>query len=306
MEDDVLSPHTGGKATCQSKAICEVCGHEYGDFGSHSGGTATCTEKAICEVCGQEYGSALGHDYIDHPAQAPTCTAIGWDAYQTCSRCDYTTYVEKPALGHTEVVDSAVEPTCTEPGKTEGKHCSVCGEVLVAQKDVPAKGHVEGTPVRENETAAGYDEVVYCAACKVELSRTHVANKGVLTFDLGGGTLDGKTGTITIEANVGDTIKLPGAPTRDGYTFKCWKGSQYAAGADYTVPEGGHEFTAEWEKDAEPAPSSSDSNARPSIPATGDNNEMLVMALSVAALGSLCVLAGCAARRRAYRGKHSR
>ena len=54
---------------------------------------------------------ADGHDLIDHAAQAPTCTAIGWDDYQTCSRCDYTTYVEKPALGHAEVTDSAVNLT---------------------------------------------------------------------------------------------------------------------------------------------------------------------------------------------------
>ena len=69
---------------------------------AHSGGKATCTEKAACEVCGQAYGNALGHDYIDHPAKKPTATEIGWDAYKTCSRCDYTTYVEKPATGKTE------------------------------------------------------------------------------------------------------------------------------------------------------------------------------------------------------------
>ena len=203
--------HSGGTATCTEKAKCETCGQEYGsalghkwdtewsydenghfhkclndgcsaknDEAAHSGGKATCTEKAKCETCGHEYGSALGHDLIDHAAQAPTCTAIGWgayqtcsrcdyttyvekpalghdlidhaaqaptctaigwDAYQTCSRCDYTTYVEKPALGHAEVTDPAVNPTCTESGKTEGKHCSVCGEVLVAQKPIPAIGH---------------------------------------------------------------------------------------------------------------------------------------------------------------------
>ena len=78
------------------------------------------------------------------------------------------------------------------------------------------------------------------------------AGKGTLTFDLAGGTLDGKTGSITMEANVGDTIKLPGAPTKDGYAFKFWKGSEYAAGAEYKV-EGDHAFTAEWVKDG-PAP----------------------------------------------------
>ena len=51
---------------------------------------------------------ALGHDLISHEAKDPTCTEVGWDAYETCSRCDHTTYVEKPALGHSwgEVVYS--------------------------------------------------------------------------------------------------------------------------------------------------------------------------------------------------------
>ena len=78
---------------------------------------------------------------------------------------------------------------------------------------------------------------------------TAIPKKATLTFDLAGGTLDGKTGTVTIEANVGDTVKLPSAPTKDGYTFKYWKGSEYAAGAEYKV-EGDHAFTAEWDKNA--------------------------------------------------------
>ena len=36
-----------------------------------------------------------GHDRVSHDAKAPTCTEIGWDAYDTCSRCEYSTYVEK-------------------------------------------------------------------------------------------------------------------------------------------------------------------------------------------------------------------
>ena len=170
--------HSGGTATCTQKAVCEKCGHEYGALAEHTGGTATCTEKAKCEVCGQEYGEPLGHDLIHHDAQAPTCTAIGWDAYQTCSRCDYTTYNEIPALGHTEVIDAAVAPTCTETGLTEGKHCSVCDTVLVKQEIIPAQGHTPDAAVTENEVAAtcvqpgGYDEAVYCAVCGTELSRT--------------------------------------------------------------------------------------------------------------------------------------
>ena len=242
----------------------------------------------------------------------PTCTEAGSVTYKAVFVKLFhnaaTIADAIPATGHTEVIDSAVEPTCTEPGKTEGKHCSVCGEVLVAQEEIPAKGHIEGSPVKENETAAGYDEVVYCTACGEELSRKSVAVTATLTFDLAGGTLDGKTGTITVTANVGDTIELPGAPSRDGYTFKYWKGSEYEAGAEYTV-EGDHEFTAEWEKDTEPAPSEPDTKPEPTTPATGGDATKpaipvtgeataLVLPLPIAALGSLCVFASNVMRRR--------
>ena len=83
---------------------------------------------------------------------------------------------------------------------------------------------------------------------KAEFKKKEVAAKtATLTFDLAGGTLNNRTGTYTITAKVGDTIKLPAAPQRTGYDFKCWKGSEYAAGADYKV-EGDHAFTAEWDK----------------------------------------------------------
>ena len=82
---------------------------------------------------------------------------------------------------------------------------------------------------------------------------TGAPEKATLTFDLAGGTLDGQTGPITVEATVGETVQLLGEPTREGYTFKCWKGSEYAAGADYEV-EGDHTFTAEWEEKTSPDP----------------------------------------------------
>ncbi len=59
--------------------------------------TYTCT---VCSATKTEAIPASGHDLVHHEAKAATCTAVGWDAYDTCSRCDYTTYVEKAALGH--------------------------------------------------------------------------------------------------------------------------------------------------------------------------------------------------------------
>lgn len=40
--------HTGGTATCQQKAVCEVCGGEYGELGDHN------FENGKCTVCGLE------------------------------------------------------------------------------------------------------------------------------------------------------------------------------------------------------------------------------------------------------------
>ena len=57
------------------------------------------------------------HDLVHHDAKAPTCTEIGWDEYDTCSRCDYTTKVEIPAAGH-DYTEKVVKPTCGKGGYT--------------------------------------------------------------------------------------------------------------------------------------------------------------------------------------------
>ena len=55
---------------------------------------ATCTTKGLITYtcsCNDTYTEeipALGHDEVQHQAQAATCTEKGWNAYETCSRCD--------------------------------------------------------------------------------------------------------------------------------------------------------------------------------------------------------------------------
>ena len=76
-----------------------------------------------------------------------------------------------------------------------------------------------------------------------------------INYDLNGGTLDGNSGTVTEVYDDGTGITLP-TPTRDGYRFAYWEGSQYNAGDLYTVI-GDHSFRAIWEKiisDPEPDP----------------------------------------------------
>ncbi len=134
--------------TCTSVGYCARCsssygvplGHDHTVTGtSYTGKAATCTGKAVCGRCGEEYGDMLGHDEVSHTAKAPTCTAIGWDAYVTCTRCDYTTYVEKAALGHDEVSHTAKAPSCTAIGWDAYVTCSRCDYTTYVEK--AALGH---------------------------------------------------------------------------------------------------------------------------------------------------------------------
>ena len=139
--------------TCTQSADCSICGKTLDALGHelvhHEAKAATCTEVGwdaydACTRC--DYTTyaeipALNHDLVHHEAKAATCTEIGWDAYDTCTRCDYTTYVELPALGH-DYSAKKVEPTCTEGGYT--KHtCAVCGDYYTDQK-VARLGHYYG------------------------------------------------------------------------------------------------------------------------------------------------------------------
>ena len=231
-----LSDHTGGTETptCTTGKTCEKCGAEYGILGhkwktpanaslgngthriiclrcglngtaSCTGGTATCTTKAVCEACGGKYGKrnlnnhalvhydaqaptctkpgwnayetcsrcdyttrkelpALNHDLEQHAAKAPTCTEIGWDAYETCSRCDYTTYTELPALNHDLVQHEAKAPTCTEIGWNAYKTCSRCD--YTTRKELPALNHdYQAVTVEPTCEADGYT-IFTCSRCK--------------------------------------------------------------------------------------------------------------------------------------------
>ena len=98
----------------------------------------TCTVEGsydnviYCSVCSAELSRTamvvepLGHDLVPHDSKAPTCTEIGWGTYNSCSRCDYTTYVEKAALGHTYGESTVVEPEYDAEGYTTHT-CTVCG-----------------------------------------------------------------------------------------------------------------------------------------------------------------------------------
>ena len=231
-----LSDHTGGTETptCTTGKTCEKCGAEYGILGhkwktpanaslgngthriiclrcglngtaSCTGGTATCTTKAVCEACGGKYGKrnlnnhalvhydaqaptctkpgwdafdtcprcyyttfraipALKHDLEHHEAKAPTCTEKGWDAYDTCSRCNYTTYAEQPALNHDLEQHAAKAPTCTEKGWNAYETCSRCDYTTYVER--PAQHDLEQHAAKAPTcTEIGWNSYETCKNC---------------------------------------------------------------------------------------------------------------------------------------------
>ena len=122
-----------------------------------------------------------------------------------------------------------------------------------------------------------------------------------LTFDLAGGTLDGKTGTFTIRARIGDEVIIPDAPTREGHTFQHWQGSKCYPGDEHKV-EGDHTFIAVWkESTGVSSGNSSGTTAKGSSPKSGDGIGALAAVLSILAAASLCAIALAAGKRRGAR-----
>ena len=115
------------------------------------------------------------HDLVHHDAKAPTCTEIGWDAYETCQRegCTYTTKVELPALKHKLVHHDAKAPTCTEIGWEEYDTCSRCD--YTTYQEIPALKHnlVHRDAKAPTCTETGWEEYDTCSRCdyttKVEI-----------------------------------------------------------------------------------------------------------------------------------------
>jgi len=83
------------------------------------------------------------HDLVHHDAKAPTCTEIGWNAYDACQRegCTYTTKVEIPALKHKLVHHDAKAPTCTEIGWDEYDACQREGCTYTTKVELLALKH---------------------------------------------------------------------------------------------------------------------------------------------------------------------
>ena len=208
-----LQVHSGGTQgpTCTEGKICEDCGAKY-DIHSHVWGawtpngngthtrrctnpncnavenascggdsSATCTSPGVCAACGGSYYG--GHDLVQHAAKAPTCTEIGWDAYDTCSRfgCNYTTRKELPALKHDLKQHAAKAPTCTEIGWDAYEACSRCDYTTYVE--LPAQHDLEHHAAKAPTcTEPGWNAYDTCKNCDYNTYQVLPALKHYLVY----------------------------------------------------------------------------------------------------------------------------
>lgn len=65
---------------------CAACGTPMSNQEAHTGGTATCTALAVCDICGHTYGDLLPHDYRWVIDQEATTEATGLK-HEECTAC---------------------------------------------------------------------------------------------------------------------------------------------------------------------------------------------------------------------------
>uniref|UniRef100_UPI004025A31F Ig-like domain-containing protein n=1 Tax=Candidatus Fimenecus sp. TaxID=3022888 RepID=UPI004025A31F len=134
---------------------CTGC-DEVSDKAAHSGGKATCTAKAICEVCGQPYGKTGDHEWGEwQQTKAPTCTEKGTE-----------TRVCKNNPEHTETRD--VEKVAHDVGTNwlhdetnHWKECTVCH----TKSDIAAHNFGEWTEVTAPTYVADGAKKRTCNTC---------------------------------------------------------------------------------------------------------------------------------------------
>ena len=180
----------GGTATCTAKAVCTVCGGEYGEMAAHNftaeiaeadylKSAATCTEKAVyyksCTVCGLSSegtpdeatffsGNVLGHDWGDWtPSSNKTHT-------RTCKTDSTHTETKNCAddnkdhvcdtCGATLTQHSGGTATCAAPAT-----CGYCGKPY-GEKNPANHSGLKHVPAKAATTQAeGNSEYWLCSGC---------------------------------------------------------------------------------------------------------------------------------------------
>ncbi len=152
--------HSYGEWEVSIKETCEENGLE----------TRKCSQ---CDFTDTRIVEALSHDEVKHGAKEPTCTEVGYNAYVTCSRCEYSTYKEIEKLEHKYsgkwTID--VAPTYENVGY-KSHHCSNGNNCKTDITEIPMLPYSDGLVYKLNNTKDGYlvDEVDLLIESEVKIT----------------------------------------------------------------------------------------------------------------------------------------
>ena len=134
---------------------CTGC-DEVSDKAAHSGGKATCTAKAICEVCGQPYGKTGDHEWGEwQQTKAPTCAEKGTET-RVCKN--------NPEHTETRDVEKAAHDVSTNWLHDEANHWKEC-TVCHTKSDIAAHDFGEWTEVTAPTYVADGAKKRTCNTC---------------------------------------------------------------------------------------------------------------------------------------------
>ena len=140
--------HSGGRATCTEKAVCEVCFTSYGsfdptnhDYAFHYNDSAHFDQCRRCEKRINSYAHTL--DYGTRVSDGSSEEERVHTFFEFCTGCDYSKVLATDIrIEHTGAAAfGAVEATCETAGMRAGLLCPDCGHIYVEPVEIPAKGH---------------------------------------------------------------------------------------------------------------------------------------------------------------------
>ena len=231
------------EATCTADAT-ETARCIYAEEGREPKCTATDTRTIP--------NTKLAHEVTKYDGKAATCTEIGWNAYEVCKNCDYTTYQEIPATGHS-YLSTVTQPTCTKGGYT-AHTCTMCGDSFIVRKTA-ALGHwygewtpgTDGTHTADcRRSGCSYQNAVACAAIACKLTADDQTVKEFTLCPVCGEVSDGARLTLAEGASAkGNPVPGSEALVRMGQTAdgEPLMVIGFERGGQLTQPEGKVKFT---------------------------------------------------------------
>lgn len=240
---DPTGNHAGGIATCKERAVCEVCGKNFGEPNpaNHMGETVimnlvkpTCIAKGYtgdiyCCDCGKKISDgeaieASGHKWDKGRVKKPATEEAEGIREYTCTSCGAAYEEAIPVLPHRHRIQRvpAVAATCTHGGSIEYWTCNKCGQCfsdadgknVISDAGIytPAKGHSydDGTVVKRATLTMNGKIRYACTGVGCDESYDQLIYRpGTFKLSTSSYTYSGtvKKPTVTVKDTAGNTLK---------------------------------------------------------------------------------------------------